>query len=64
MDVVKCLKLCATCSAGLFAGGGLYINLVEHNTRSSLSVSAARIQWASGFRVAGKVYVSIVIYTN
>ncbi|OWF37628.1 hypothetical protein KP79_PYT07906 [Mizuhopecten yessoensis] len=36
---------------GLFSGGALYINAVEHYSRRSLPVEAQRQQWANSFNI-------------
>lgn len=43
------LKATATIACGVFAGGALYINIVEHNARMTLDTRACHKQWKESF---------------
>ncbi|XP_031572364.1 uncharacterized protein LOC116306437 [Actinia tenebrosa] len=42
-------KAVSTISVGLFAGGGIYINIVEHNARMALDTKSCHAQWKASF---------------
>lgn len=43
------LKAAATIAVGAFAGGALYINIVEHNARMTLDTRACHKEWKESF---------------
>jgi len=43
------LKATATIAVGAFAGGALYINIVEHNARMALDTRACHKEWKESF---------------
>ncbi|XP_033741074.1 uncharacterized protein LOC117327934 [Pecten maximus] len=57
--LIEGLKFGATSAMGLFAGGALYINTVEHHSRRTLPVKAQRQQWANSFNMGKKCLPSI-----
>ncbi|XP_060067478.1 uncharacterized protein LOC132547694 [Ylistrum balloti] len=57
--LVEGLKFGAATAMGLFSGGALYINGVEHYSRRPLPVKAQREQWANSFNIAKKFLPSI-----
>ncbi|XP_069127609.1 uncharacterized protein [Argopecten irradians] len=54
--LIEGLKYGAAAAMGLFSGGALYINAVEHHSRRSLPVEAQRQEWANSFNSA-KVFL-------
>lgn len=54
------LKAVSTISVGLFAGGGIYINVVEHNARMELDTKSCHVQWKASFDRA-KVHQSRLV---
>src|SRR5258708_25427859 len=46
------LEFIATCTAAIFAGAALYVNVVEHPARMALDTKSAALQWAPSYRRA------------
>jgi hypothetical protein len=46
------LEFIATCTAAIFAGAALYVNVVEHPARMALDTKSAVLQWAPSYRRA------------
>ena len=50
--MLEVFEFIATLSASLFAGAGIYINVVEHPARMGLPTAAAAAQWAPSYHRA------------
>lgn len=53
--MTQLLLLLATACAGLFAGGALYVTLVEHPARMNVGLSAAVPQFAQSYRRSARL---------
>ena len=57
------LKAFSTITAGMFAGGALYINLVEHPARmEATDMPTALICWKPSYTRAARLMVRAVVF--
>ena len=59
LTTLQWLKFGASAAMGIFTGGALYINGVEHHSRRSLDVHAQRQEWDNSFDRAKIFLVSL-----
>ena len=57
------LKFVATFAAALFAGGALYINVVEHPARMALETRFAAAQWVPSYGRATWVQAPLALFS-
>jgi len=58
-EVTQALLLVATACAGLFAGGALYVSLVEHPARMSCGPAAAIAEFGPSYRRSSRLQSSL-----
>jgi len=58
------LKASTTITVGLFAGGSVYINIVEHNARMTLDTKACHKSWKESLDRGGKFQSRLALVTG